>query len=216
MLDADLLAITSVTNGDDTAVTSSQYVTQPRTAADTPFWAIDLRQSTSVIWREDSNGSPEGVIEIAGLWGFREFYPTDGWLNVTTVVEVGGLNASDITFTLANALFISPGNIIRIDDASGVMELMIVIAVSGNDITVRRRGENGSTAATHANGATVYVWQVQDDIIQACRMIVSNVYRNRFANNPTGTVRVTGAGVVIAPEDVPASAQRILENRTRI
>ena len=47
-LDEDLCAITSVTNGDSTTVTTSQYVTEPRN--DTPYYARRMRSDSYVVW----------------------------------------------------------------------------------------------------------------------------------------------------------------------
>jgi len=102
------------------------------------------------------------------------------------------------------------GHVLKIDS-----EYLLVTAVSGTTITVQR-GFNGSTAATHLILASIYMFRWQGEINQACRMIVNNVYHNRFGENPTGTVRVTGAGVVISPEDVPALAYKIMDGLMRL
>jgi hypothetical protein len=120
------------------------------------------------------------------------------------------LNATDLTWTVDAGGTFAVGQIIKAEN-----EIMQVTAVSGNDLTVAVRGDNGSTAAAHAHDTPVYIWQVEPDIELACRMIVKNLYHNRFGQNTTATATITGAGVVLAPEDIPASAMSILKVYTR-
>lgn len=110
--------------------------------------------------------------------------------------------------TLTSAAKTGTGSLIKIDN-----EYMIITA---NDIgAVVERGVNGSTPATHLINAPVYVWAVEGDVNLACRLIVLNVYNNRYGGNPQGAVTVTGAGAVITPADVPAMARDILAKLTR-
>lgn len=57
---------------------------------------------------------------------------------------------------------------------------------------------------------------VVNDIRMACEMIVNNVYRNRYGTNTQGAAQVTGAGVIITPQDVPSSARVIIESYRRV
>lgn len=66
--DAWCCDIASVTNGDGTTVTSSQYVTEPRNS--TPFYAIRLKSSASVSWTYSTD--PEDAITVDGKWGWSE------------------------------------------------------------------------------------------------------------------------------------------------
>lgn len=69
-LDKDIHTITSITNGDGTAVASTDYVTQPRNA--TPYYAIKLKSSKSLWWEDDTNGDSEDAITVNGKWGYSE------------------------------------------------------------------------------------------------------------------------------------------------
>ena len=77
----DLCQITSITNGDGTAVTPGQYVTTPRlssvsgstvslpdTADAWPWYELVLLSSSSVAWTYETD--PEAAISIVGRWGF--------------------------------------------------------------------------------------------------------------------------------------------------
>lgn len=63
----DLCAITSITNGDGTTISASNYVTEPRGGA-TPFYAITLKSGADVAWTYDD--SPEAAIAIVGRWAY--------------------------------------------------------------------------------------------------------------------------------------------------
>lgn len=72
-LDEDLASITSITNGDGTTVSSSQYTTEPRN--ETPYHAIRLLGSASVSWTYDND--PEDAITVTGKWGWSTSPPGD-------------------------------------------------------------------------------------------------------------------------------------------
>lgn len=72
-LDADLCSITSVTNGDSTTVTSSQYVTEPRNR--TPYYALTLKDSAPISWTYTT--TPENAISIVGKWAYSTSVPDD-------------------------------------------------------------------------------------------------------------------------------------------
>lgn len=69
----DLCAITSITNGNSTTVTSDQYVTEPRN--ETPYHVIKLKDNVSVTWTY--TGTPENAISITGKWAYSTTAPAD-------------------------------------------------------------------------------------------------------------------------------------------
>ena len=73
ILDRDLSAITSITNGDSDVLTTSEYVTVP--ANDTPYYAIKLRKFSNLYWTYTDD--PEDEIVISGAWGYSETPPDD-------------------------------------------------------------------------------------------------------------------------------------------
>jgi hypothetical protein len=64
LLDAWLLSVTSITNGDGVVLSAGDYWLLPRAGA--PFNAIELKSSQS--WRF----ATDGEIAIAGAWGFMQ------------------------------------------------------------------------------------------------------------------------------------------------
>ena len=75
MLDEDLCAITTITNGDNVAVGATQYTTEPRNR--TPYYAIKLKLSAGKIWETDNNGDAEDAISITGKWAYSLTPPYD-------------------------------------------------------------------------------------------------------------------------------------------
>ncbi len=69
----DLCAITTVTNGDATTVTTTDYVTQPRNS--TPYYALKLKASSEISWTWDT--TPENAISILGRWAYSLTAPAD-------------------------------------------------------------------------------------------------------------------------------------------
>ena len=73
LLDEDLASITAIENGDGVAVTSSDYVTEPRNR--TPYYGIRLKMGASQMWTfEDSS---ENAIEVKGRWAYSTSAPAD-------------------------------------------------------------------------------------------------------------------------------------------
>lgn len=65
-LDAPLIAITSVTNGDGTVIAPSAYVTEPRNM--TPWFGLTLRSNSGIAWTY--GGALGNSIDIVGKWGY--------------------------------------------------------------------------------------------------------------------------------------------------
>lgn len=60
----------------------------------------------------------------------------------------------------------------------------------------------------------VWAWSASapSDIRTACETIVVSMWHNRYGESAEGAATITGAGVVITPKDIPASAQMIIDN----
>lgn len=72
-LDRDLCEIGTITNGDSAALSSSDYVTEPRN--ETPYFAIKLRSSTGIYWTYSTDA--EDAISVSGIWAYSKTVPTD-------------------------------------------------------------------------------------------------------------------------------------------
>ena len=72
-LNHDLAELTSITNGDGTAIPTNQVVLLPLNA--TPANFIRIKSSSGYQWTYTD--SPEGAVQIAGKWGYSLEAPAD-------------------------------------------------------------------------------------------------------------------------------------------
>lgn len=204
----DLLELLTLTNGDDTTIASTEYILFPQT--EYPKYMLKLRDVSTTVWTQSSSADAEQVIDVLGVWGFREDYNIRGFVNETTINEGAELSAADLTITVASADNIYAGQIIRIEN-----ELMTVASVSGNNVTVVKRGDNGSTAATHADATAVKIWSYPEDLQQVAMEIARMMYRSRYGENVETSSLVTAGGVVVTPRSLPIWAQEIINKYKR-
>lgn len=74
-LDEDLVSLTTLTNGDGTAIASSQYVLLPTNR--TPKFAVRLRETASVSWQGSATTGAAQAIALLGSWGYAATPPDD-------------------------------------------------------------------------------------------------------------------------------------------
>lgn len=72
-LDEDLCALTSIVNGDGTAVTLTNLVKEPRNR--TPWFALTFKLNSDEVWTWDE--TPENSIEVTGKWAYSTAAPDD-------------------------------------------------------------------------------------------------------------------------------------------
>ena len=112
--DDDLLAITTITNGDATTLASTEYILMP--ANSYPKYAIKIKQSSDYTWEPESDGDSEQVISILGSWGYSYSAPADiaeACLEIATAFyhrRFGENMASESTLT-AGGVMITPKDI---------------------------------------------------------------------------------------------------------
>lgn len=198
MLDADLLEVISVTNGDGTVIASTEYTLVPRNYF--PYYGIRLKDNSTAVWASNGAGDTHGVIGIAGVWGYHNRYAR-AWVTGSTAAEA--LDATETGYDVTAGGAFQVGQIIRFDN-----ELGYVSAVDTNTLTLTR-GENSSTAAAHDTGIAVKIWQIMDEIRDGCLMLAQSMYGSRTGQTSAGKVTVTAAGVVIRPEEVPPAVQML-------
>lgn len=71
LLDADLLSVTTLLNGDGTPIPASEYLLRPLNLP--PYFGIALKQGSSHRWCYLA--TPEGAISVTGVWGFAPTIP---------------------------------------------------------------------------------------------------------------------------------------------
>src|SRR5574341_70806 len=70
-VDADLLTITSLINGDGARIPSNAYVLRPSNFP--PYFGVSLLASSGLYWNH--TGDPENAISISGTWGYSAATP---------------------------------------------------------------------------------------------------------------------------------------------
>lgn len=206
--DRDVLQIISLTNGDGAAIAASEYVLLPANL--TPKYALRLKDISSVSWESDTDSSSEQVIDLVAWCGYREKFAQRGWQSVGTL----GAAIEDTTtlaFTMSAGHSVVVGQILKIDS-----EIYNVETVSTNTITPIKRGDNGSTAATHLNSATVYKWMPEEEAKTAVLELTNARYNRRFGRSTGESATVTAAGIVLYPKDLSEASQRWISSKVRL
>lgn len=97
-LDAPLVSVTTITNGDDTNVPATEYNLYPLNGPNK--YEIRLRQSSAVAWQPSVGGGDiEGVISVNGAWGYVDRDNTDP----ESVIVI--LNSKSAVLALALAVY---------------------------------------------------------------------------------------------------------------
>jgi hypothetical protein len=199
--DDDLLTVTTLTNGDATAITGSQYVLRP--ANEYPKHEIVLKSSAGVSFTYSTDW--EQAISIAGWWGHVPHYAT-AWKSVTQLN--GGVNASVTALTVDTTTGIEVGGYLKIDS-----EIMRVSAKTSATAYTVVRGEQGTTAAVHADDSAVTVYQFIPDLQHAATELVSYLYKNK--DNLGGRVSVYEGGI-LQVSDIDPTVKETIRRYTRI
>jgi hypothetical protein len=203
--DADVLEILTLLNGDGTSIAAAEYNLRPKN--ESPKYGLRIKANSTLIWEFDSDGNWEKVLALTALFGYHNRY-ADAWKTGGTlgaaITDTTGLSA-----TMAAGHTLASGQIWRVDNE------ILIGSVSTNTLTFVKRGDNGSTAATHLNGATVSIWQPMEEARNAVCEIANTAYRRRFGQSLSNTETTTGAGVVLSPRDVPAMAAKFIATYRR-
>ncbi len=202
IVDDDLLSVITLTNGDDSEIESTEYNLFPKNI--TPHIGLKLKSTSSIYWTLSSGGESEWVIDLLGEWGFHNRYEQRAWASGGTLGAVID-DTTTLAFTMTADHSIQKHQIVKIDN-----EIYIVDIVKSNAITPLARGDNGSTAATHEDGATVYIWKTQRNVAKATKLIAQSLYRRFGKPNQSDESIVTASGVIITPKDVPGIAARVI------
>jgi len=201
-LDDDLLEITTLTNGDATTITGSAYALYPANVY--PKNEIALKGSSGLTFTYSTDW--EQAISIAGWWGHVPHYAT-AWKLETAINDADGITASDTALTVDTTTAIEVGGYLKIDS-----EIVRVSAASSATAYTIVRGELGTTAATHADNAGVYVYQFIPDLQHAVTELVSYLYKNK--DNMGGRVSVFEGGI-LQVSDLDPTVKDIVRNYKR-
>ena len=183
-LKADLLSITTLKtdiDGDgtyETTWTTADYRLEPRNAQDErrPYYEIEVKRQTGSqffpLW--------EDGVQVVGKWGYWEELETPG----VTLAEA--LDTSETGVDVSSGAALDVLDTLLVDS-----EQMYVTGISTNTLTVVR-GVNGTTAAAHDNGATVYRYRYPSPVVEACGIQASRIFKRR--SSPFGVVATADTG----------------------
>ena len=188
--DDDLLAVTTFTNGDASAITA--YNLRPYN--ETPYHSLRLKQTSGIAWLPDTDGNWERNLSVLGIWGWHRLY-AHAWPDTTATLAAAITTTTATTFTCTTGI-VKAGDLLKIDSefiyASSV-------SVAGSDTVTCVRGVNGSTAATHVISSVLYRWWIPE-INQLC--VEAVVAKLRLKDNPVGESVRVGDGMFSTPKDI--------------
>jgi len=194
-LRADLLECLSVTNGDGSVLDASTYRAEPVNYY--PKSSIVINPSAAWYWLPSILTYDENAITVNGIWGYHAYYLV-AWALASTLS--GAINASTTTIAVTSSASYSAGHIVRCND-----ELMLVVTVATNSLTVIRAW-NGSTAAAHDSLTTLPVWKTQADVARGCMIQAARYYkRNEAVFGTTGGGEM-GTQAITIPLDPDVAA----------
>ena len=178
-LDNWLVSPTTVTAYGGTDRATSETLTEGHA---NDFFLVPYNSSPKTLLKlneDTAKGLDSGqqTLSILGTWGY-----TADTISVTTSDAIASTSVTSISVTSATNL--GPAQTILIDS-----EQIYITSISGNTLTVER-GVNGSTAATHSGGASLYRYDYPVLVTQACLDLSKIVFRDR----DLGAVASIGSG----------------------
>ena len=202
-LDEDLLAVTSVVNGDGFAITD--YVLEP--ANNSPKTRIRL--VNGAVWEAADNGQVEQVIAVTGTWGSHDRYGA-AWKDSFQTIQDNPLSSSASTIAVSGVDGFESGQLLKLENE--FVLVMAVNTVAGTPITYNlsvERGANGSVAASHIKTTPIFIWQVQGNITQACARLVKWRYTQKDVDTFDKTYNGE-TGMVSVPTAIPTDVLSLL------
>jgi hypothetical protein len=172
-LDADLLSVTTLKTDQD----------DDRDYDDT--WAVtDYDLEPANIWpkreieRTPLGGyyfpSNERGVQINGLWGYGDGESGTPYIDTTTTTSEA-LDTTETGVDVVSGAACAVGQTVLIDS-----EQMYITSISTNTLTVER-GVNGTTAAAHDTGKTVYRYRYPGPVVEACLIWAAETWRLKDA-----------------------------------
>lgn len=191
VFDRPLLEVLTLTNGDGSTLASSTYWLY-----DINFYpkrALKLKPTSGKTWLLDSAGNWEQVIGLTGVWGYHEHYLT-AWQDTGLTLNDANFTSSSTALATTGTATLKAGQLVKLDS-----EYLYVSSGSASPYTVTR-GVNGSTAASHSNGAGISVWTLDSSLSSLARVVVAAMLRIR--ENPIGDSINIDGHVIQTPRDL--------------
>lgn len=178
-LDSWLVSVTSVTSYKQTDRSDNEVLTEGYNA---DYWLepYNTTPKTRLKLNEDSSKSfhaGQQTLAVSATWGYA-----NDTISETTADAISSTSTTSASVSSASSLGVA--QTILIDT-----EQLYITGISGNTLTVER-GVNGTTAATHSGGATLYSYEYNPVVVQAC-LDLSKVF---FRDRDMGTTLTIGTG----------------------
>lgn len=210
---SELLAeVTSVTNGDGSALTDADYTLIPKAGA--PYSRVRLKAAGAVAWQADSSGDPVDAIQVAGIWHSTrphsgQWYATGETITLAstttasfTPASPGGADAFRRTPRFSEGMLLKW-------TVGGVTEYAEIVRIESGTGYLNR-GVRGTTAVTPTSAA-VSAWQVDPVIAKACARLASWYYKRAGNFAEANFNAATGMGERL-PKDMPQDVTSILDH----
>lgn len=205
-LDKDLLSLTSLkyNNGACTMASGVMWLGTGENWNYPPYDRIVL--NTGIGSQLNYSTTQQRAIEVTGLWGYHENY-SGAWVNTGTSLAAS-MAASDTIMQFAGAGSfgtaasdengyaprIAIGNLLRVDneffDATATTN-------SGTSAATVQPYRNGTTAASHASGTTIYKFEPEPDIEWTTKRLSTWILGQTFAPYQEKTVNYAMGSISI-------------------
>lgn len=196
----DLLEVITLTNGDATTISSTDYTLHNRNYY--PRYALSLKNSSNLSFLPTDDNDYEDAITVDALWGYNTEW-ANAWQLAGSINNSGGYNTTATAWNVAANTIIEQGHLLRAGTLS-TSEIVLVDTVGSTSAISVVRGVNGTTAATLADATPIYVYRPMGLVQSVARIGVLDLYRKRTgASGEGGAVTLTAAGVVIRPQGLP-------------
>lgn len=208
-----LLAATSIVSDGTTLTMDTDVYAEPIDAS--PIGVLRLSDAGNYLsWYPCNSTTTFNTVSVSGLWGYRTEYSTDGWVDTLATLAANITDTTTKTLTVSDAdgydniyrsPAFSPGALFKIDN-----EFFEADAVNTTtNVITARRGQRGTTAATHTSGTKIYTWNPEPDVVQALAKAAAYKFASIGVNHE---VEVTDLATITFPADMPklvyAIAQR--------
>lgn len=172
-LDADLLSVTAVVNGDGTSLPLTAPNMQLLPPNELNKRIIRLNPFSIYIWYHSGTTDSENSISVTGTWG----YP-GSWQQIGTLS--GALDG--VTTTIPTTATLEQGQLLSIDS-----EYLLATST-----TAAQRGANGSAATTHLSGASIMRFYAPP-LVKMLTSRIAEVIIQQIRSPLFGTMDVGGA-----------------------
>jgi hypothetical protein len=198
LLDADLLEIDTITNGDDTSITTG-YQLMPRNQNEKR--TILLNRNGSVYWTAPGGtDDPVNSIEIAGTWGYGGAFESSG-----DTVQDDPLSSSATTVTVTASSNFEVGMMLKCES-----EYLYVTALATDTTLTVKRAYNGTTATAHVSGTVLSYYVAEQQVRQQVSRLVSGTLE-QIKSPMFGTVVIADVSLPVTVDEVPNDVLKAAE-----